>query len=227
MSWTTTLGRAALAVLLAGCDADADERESDTSPDAAASGEDDASAWVEVERARFNSDGESETLTIRDQGPADAVALRVTSDPGVCFQLSALVDGRGREVVGGRSPGVDCRGCALRTSMAAAAGVFVLLSDAERFEPETGLALRLAQLDCETLTPLSTPDSRPPLRVELQAIAAAPEEAALDLRFLVADSSILRGDGPRQAALMDALREELAEAGIVPRLVETVDRVEQ
>jgi hypothetical protein len=107
--------------------------------------------------------------------------------------------------------------------MAAAAGVFVLLSEAGRFEPEAGLALRLARLDCETLTPLRSPEDRPPLRVEVQAIAAAPEEAAIDLRFLVADSSILRGDGDRQAALITALREELASAGIVPRLVDAID----
>ncbi|MCB9756301.1 MAG: hypothetical protein H6713_40800 [Myxococcales bacterium] len=216
---TRSAASAGLALLLAltGCDV------LDDAPDASATGAGEASpsAWVEVAAARFLDDGESETVTLPDPGLADALALRVTSDPAVCFQLSSLVDGRGHAPITGRSAGADCRACGLRTSAAVGAGVFVLPREDGRLEPEAGLELRVARLDCETLTPLKTPEDRPPLRIELQSIEEVPEEAAIELRFLVDASSILYRDDDRQARLMDALRAQLASSGITPRRLET------
>ncbi|MCB9706960.1 MAG: hypothetical protein H6711_34285 [Myxococcales bacterium] len=205
----TTITRTALALalaLVAGCDA---------SPELKSAGEASPSAWTLVDAARFGDDGESESLTVTlpDHAPGGAVALRVTTDPGVCFQLSSLIDGEGRAWIAGRSAGEYCRECEVRTSIAAEAGVFVL-----PVEPD--LSLRFARVACETLTPLAAPDDRPPLRVEVQPIAAAPAEAAIELRFLIAPTSILDGDEARQEALVEALQEELASAGIIPRLVE-------
>jgi len=195
---------------LTGCDADDDALPGES-----------PSAWIEVDTTRFRDDGESETVTIPDQGPLDAVALRVITDPEVCFQLSSAVDGLGRSPLIGRSAGPYCRECELRSSIAAAVGVFVVPADID-FEPHHGLSLRFAQINCETLTPLTTPDDRPLLRVEVQPITA-PQEAAIDLRFLVATGSILDGDDDRRHELLTALQEELASAGIVPRLVETLE----
>lgn len=200
---------AALALLLAGCAlADAEQ-------------DDDASAWIEVGVVRFAGDGETATLDILPGEPLVALALRATTDPDVCFQLSSVIDGDGRAPIDGRSAGAYCRDCELRTSVAVEAGVFVLPREEGRLDPERGLSLRFARVDCQTLTPLTRPGDRPALRVEMRAIAEVPARATLDLRFHVADSSILFGDEMRQRALMAALVRELAPAGLTPRLVET------
>ncbi len=197
-------------VTFAGCDAD-DDTPPGESP----------SAWLEVETTQFRGNGESETVAIPAQGPVDAVALRATSDAEVCFQLSSAVDGFGHALNIGRSAGPYCRGCELRTSIAASAGVFIFPTQAG-FESHHGLSLQFARINCETLTPLKTPDDQPPLQVEVQPIRTS-KQAAIDLRFLVADTSILHGDESRQLALLTALHEELASAGIAPRVVETLE----
>ena len=62
----------------------------DASPDATASGEgEELSSWVALDVTRFRGDGESESVAVPEQGPVDAVALRVSAEPEVCFQLSA------------------------------------------------------------------------------------------------------------------------------------------
>ncbi|MCA9680927.1 MAG: hypothetical protein KC457_01930 [Myxococcales bacterium] len=190
-----------------GCDAD-DPRES---------------AWIEVAAASFVDGEESEIVTIPAQGDAAALALRVTTSPGVCFQLSALVDAGGNALIEGRSPGTFCRDCSLRSSVALEAGVFVL--PAERVALDGELALRFGRVDCETLTPLhvSAGEDRPPLVIDAQPILAEPEHAIVDLRFLVAADSILADDPARQQELLAALGEELGPAGLEPRLVAVVD----
>lgn len=212
MSGHTGLSGVALAVLLAGCSTDLE-----ADPDDAASGSDDEtggipSAWVDVAATQFASDGESHRVSIPEQEPSAAVAVRATTAPGVCFQLSSVVDGEGRTMLEGRSPGAFCRDCELRTSVAAGAGVFMLPA------AETDLALRFARINCLTLTPLTTAEDRPTLQVAAQPIALIPDRATIDLRFHVAPSSILFGDEQRQELLVAALAQELASAGIVPRL---------
>jgi hypothetical protein len=196
--------------LFVGCDADVDAPEGS------------ASAWVEVAATRFASDGESELVEVPVpvQGSVAALALRVTSDPGVCFQLSALVDGGGATLVEGRTAGPFCRECGLRSSVALESGVFMLPADTVALAGED-VSLRFGQVDCETLTPLRDPDDRPPLRIDAQAITA--EHDTIDLRFLIAADSILAGDSARQQAILAALADELASAGLSPRLVAVVD----
>lgn len=198
-----------LAALLAGCDAPAP------------ADSDDESTWIDVGDARFAEDGESSVIAVPAQAPLAALALRVTTEPGVCFQLSELVDGAGHTAIDGRPPGPFCRDCALRTAVAVSSGLFVLPQRPD-LAPDAGLALRVAQVRCDTLTPLTAPDDPPALRVEIQPIAELPPRAALDLRFLVADSSILAGDDARQQALVASLADELASSGITPRLVDTI-----
>lgn len=178
-----------------------------------------ASAWVEVGAAQFAGDGETPSLAIAALAPGAALALRVTTDPGVCFQLSSVVDGEGHAAVAGRSAGAYCRDCALRSSVAVEAGVFMLPFAAAGLAPETGLSLRFARVDCLTLTPSAAPRERPTLRVEAQAVDAAPALASIDLRFHVAESSILFGDEDRQQALLAHLEQALAPGGLSPRLV--------
>lgn len=213
MSRPVALAGVTLAALLAGCvEADLGVDDEDGAL---------ASAWVEVVTTRFAGDGETGRVTIAAQEPLAALALRATSEPGVCFQLSAAVDGAGQAVVAGRNPGAFCRGCELRTSVAVEAGVFVLPVLPGRFAPETAVSLRFARVDCRTLTPLTRPEDRPRLRVEAQPVEAAPERATIDLRFHVAASSILFGDDDRQQELIALLEQELAASGVAPRLVET------
>jgi hypothetical protein len=213
----------ALAALLAGCSSRVP-----SGPDASASGPEGesgqlTSAWVEVGATQFQGDGESGSVVIPAQEPCAALALRATTAPGACFQLSSAVDGEGRAVVDGRSAGPFCLDCELRTSVAVSAGVFLLPAEAGRFEPETGLSLRFARVDCITLTPLEAPEDRLALRVDAQPVEASPDLATIDLRFLIAKSSILFGDEGRQQELVAHLGQELASAGLVPQLVETRD----
>lgn len=207
--------RLALAALLAGC-----------SPGEHLDGgatEEAPSAWIEVATTSFLADGESGTVTIPAPGPLAALALRATAGPGVCFQLSSLVDGEGRAVIEGRSAGPYCRGCALRASVAVEAGVFLLPRATGSFQPETGLSLRFARVDCRTLTPLNTPEDRPTLQLAVQPILVIPEQATLALRLHIAGDSILSGDEERQQELLAALANELAPAGFHPRLIETLE----
>jgi len=206
MNGSPALVGVALAVLLTGCETTLD---ADSDAD---------SVWVEVGVTRFEGDGESGSVVIPAQEPGVAVALRATTDPGVCFQLSSVVDGEGRAVVDKRSPGAFCRDCELRSSVAVEAGVFVVPVD-----ESGGLTLRFARVDCLTLTPLTKPDDRPTLRVAAQRIADAPDHATIDLRFHIARSSILFGDAPRQRELIATLAQELASGGLTPRLVETLE----
>ena len=222
MSPRAPLAVVALAALLAGCASPPDDG-ADGAEGEGGEGGPPASAWVEVGVTQFQDDGETGSVAIPAQAPCAAVALRAATAPGVCFQLSSAVDGEGRAVVDGRSAGPFCRDCALRASVAVEAGVFVLPAEAGRFEPESGLSLRFARVDCTTLTPLTAPQDRPALRVAAQPIEAVPEVATIDLRFLIADSSILSGDEPRRGELLEHLGEELASGGLVPRLVETLD----
>lgn len=217
----TTFGIVALTALLAGCSSQvlADS-------DAAASSQDGASgrltaAWVEVGVTQFHGDGETGTVVIPAPQPCAAVALRATTAPGVCFQLSAIVDGAGRAMASGRSAGAFCRDCALRTSVAVEAGVFILPVEAGRFAPETGVALRFARVDCLTLTPLAESGDFPMLRVAMQPIDTVPDLATVALRFHIAKSSILFGDEERQQELVAHLGQELASGGLLPQLVET------
>lgn len=223
MSPHPTFAGVALAALLAGCtslvDADPDIDASEVDGERAGF----TSAWVDVGTTQFQGDGESGSVAIPAQKPGAALALRATTDPGVCFQLSAAVDGEGRAVVDGRSAGAFCRDCELRASVAVEAGVFVLPAGAGRFEPETGLSLRFARVDCLTLTPLTAPEDRPTLRVAAQPIETVPDRATIDLRFHVAKSSILFGDADRRQELLAHLGQELASGGITPRLVETLE----
>ncbi|MDC0750028.1 hypothetical protein [Polyangium mundeleinium] len=209
MSPCAAFAGVALAALLAGCSSHAPE-----APDAV------VSAWVEAFTTAFQSDGETEDVVIPAQAPCAGIALRATTAPDVCFQLSSAVDGEGRVGVDGLRAGAFCRDCELRASVAATAGVFLLPAEAGRFEPETGLSLRFARVDCVTLTPLAAPDDRPTLRVAAQRIEAIPDQATIDLRFLVTKSSILSGDEDRQEALIAHLGQELASGGLLPRLVE-------
>lgn len=199
--------------LVLGCDADVDALAGTTS------------AWLEVAATALSSEGESERVAIDGQGSAAALALRVTTDPGVCFQLSELVDGDGQVLVAGRSPGPFCRDCRLRSSMAVEAGVFVLPADSVAFA-DAGVSLRVARVACDTLTPLRSGDDRPTVRIDAQAVSLPDDPDAprtLDLRFVVAADSILAGDGSRQRAMLAALAEELAPAGLSPQLVAVVD----
>src|SRR5690606_38117993 len=107
------------------------------------------------------------------------------------------------------------------TAVAASAGVFVVPVDPGGLAPETGLSLRFARIDCLTLTPLKSPEDRPPLRVDIQPIEAVPEHATIELRFHIADSSILFGDEDRQQELVALLGQELASGGLTPLIVET------
>lgn len=212
----TLAGVAMTAALLAGCD---------EAPELA-SGADQAelgSAWLAVGATQFAGDGETGSVTLPAQEPLAALALRASTAPGVCFQLSSVVDGEGRAALDGRSPGAFCRDCALRTSVAVEAGVFVLVGEPGRFAPETGLSLRFARVDCRTLTPLTSTDDRPALRLAALRVEAVPERATIDLRFHVAPSSILFGDDERQQELLELLGQELAPAGLAPRLVETLE----
>lgn len=223
MSGSTGFAGAALAVMLAGCAPDLED-----DPDDTASGSSDEtggipSAWVDVDDTRFASDGESHPVSIPALELAAAVAVRATTAPGVCFQLSSAVDGEGRTALDGRGPGAFCRDCDLRTSAAVGAGVFVFPVEAGGLAPETGLALRFARINCSTLTPLNAPEDRPTLRVAAQPIEAVPERATIELRFHVAASSILFGDQPRQDLLVAALAQQLAPAGVTPRVVETLE----
>ncbi|MFV8749552.1 hypothetical protein ACNOYE_03250 [Nannocystaceae bacterium ST9] len=206
MNHASILAAAVLTGQIVGCDADMDASE--------------GSAWIEVTATHFAGDGESELVTVPVQGSVAALALRVSSDPGVCFQLSALVDGGGATLVEGRTPGSFCRECGLRSSVALESGVFVFPADAVALAGE-GVSLRFGRVDCETLTPLGDPDDRAPLRIDAQTIAAGHD--AIDLRFLVAADSILAGDPARQQAIFAALTDELASAGLSPRLVAVVD----
>ena len=212
MSPRAAFAGAVLTALLAGCSLHVDG-----DPDAA------ASAWVEVGATQFQSDGETDSVTISAQEPCAALALRATTAPGVCFQLSSVVDGEGRAVINRRSAGAYCRDCELRASVAVETGVFVLPVEAGRFEPETGLSLRFARVDCLTLTPLTAPADRPTLRVSAQPIETVPDHATIELRFHIAESSILFGDEDRQQELVAYLGQELASGGLMPRLVETHD----
>jgi hypothetical protein len=223
MSPHTTFVVLVLAALLAGC-----SLQVHADPDAPVSGGDGeigrlTSAWIEVGVTQFQSDGETGSVAIPAQEPCAAVALRATSAPGVCFQLSSVVDGEGRAVASGRSAGAFCRDCELRTSVAAESGVFILPVQAGRFAPNTGVSLRFARVDCLTLTPLSAPRDFPMLRVAAQTIATVPNLATIELRFHIAKNSILFGDEDRQQELVAHLGQELAAAGLLPRLVETHD----
>lgn len=210
MTRASILAGAVLSVQVGCCDCDADMEPAE------------ASAWVEVATARFASDGESEAVTIPAQGDAAALALRVTTDPGVCFQLSALVDGEGEVLVEGRSAGAFCRDCVLRSHVAVESGIFVLPADSVALDGE-GVSLRFGRIACETLTPLDDADEQPSLRIDAQTIAAEPEHATIDLRFVIAADSLLAGDDARQQALLAALAQELASADITPQLVEVVE----
>ncbi|MDI3290645.1 hypothetical protein [Polyangium sp. 15x6] len=212
MSPRAAFAGVALAALLAGCSSHAPE-----APDAA------VSAWVEAFATPFQGDGETDDLVISAQAPCAGIALRATTAPGVCFQLSSAVDGEGRVGVDGRSAGAFCRDCALRTSVVVSAGVFLLPAEEGHFEPKTGLSLRFARVDCLTLTPLAAPEDRPTLRVAAQRIEVIPDPATIDLRFLVTKSSILFGDEDRRAELFAHLGQELAPGGLIPRLVEVHD----
>jgi len=219
MSPRTASAGDALTALLAGCSPRAHADPADVDGESGPF----TSAWVEIGATQFESDGETVRVVIPAQEPCAALALRATTDPGVCFQLSSVVDGEGRTVVDGRSAGTFCRDCALRTSVAAEAGVFILPVEASRFEPETGLSLRFARVDCLTLTPLAAPEDRPTLRVAAQPIETVPDLATIELRFHIAKSSILFGDEDRQEELVAHLGQELASAGLVPRLVAVHD----
>lgn len=202
---------AAMTALLAGCEVE------DLDDEAA------RSDWIDVAVVRFADDGVAADLQLPAGEPLAAWALRAATDPGVCFQLASLVDGEGRAPIDGRSAGPYCRDCELRTSVAVEAGVFVLPREEGRLEPDRGLSLRFARVDCRTLTPLTEPHDRPALHIEALPLPALPERATIDLRFLVAAGSILSGDDDRQRALMAALEQELASGGLTPRLVETRD----
>jgi hypothetical protein len=216
----SALALAVVAALLAGCSSGAPAVEDGAAPGGDGGSGATSSAWVEVAATQFQANGESGGVEISARQPLAALAVRATTAPGVCFQLSAVVDGEGRTVIDGRSAGSFCRTCSLRASVAVEAGVFVLPVEPGRFQPETGLSLRFARVDCLTLTPLLAPADLPALRVAAQPIEEVPEQAALDLRFHIAKSSILSGDEARQKALLAALGEELASAGVTPRLLE-------
>lgn len=178
-------------------------------------------AWVEVGVTQFENDGETPTITIPVQEPAAAFALRASTTPGACFQLSSAVDGEGRTVIDGRTAGAFCKECDLRTSVAADTGVFMLPTEVERFEPHTGLSLQFARIDCTTLTPILAPSDRPTLQLARQSIPTIPAAATIDLRFHIAQSSILFDNPNRQSELITLLQQQFTSSGLVPRLIET------
>lgn len=221
MNRRSVLASFVLTALLAGCSAvdssgerEAPEEDSNDPP---------ASAWIDVAATAFQPNGESDLIKIPAQETSVAVAVRATTAPGVCFQLSSAEDGEGRSGIDHRNAGSYCPDCVLRTSVAVEAGVFVLPVEPGRFQPETGLSLRFARMNCLTLTPLETPEDQPTIKVALQPVQNVPEQAELALRFHIAKDSILSGDDARQRALLDALEEELAPGGISPRLVGVVE----
>lgn len=213
MSGRAALLGAILTALLAGCAFDAHDVNGTSEPF--------TSAWVEVAAAPFGGNGETGALAIPAQDPNVALAVRVSTAPGTCFQLSSAVDGAGRVVVAGRSAGAFCKDCQLRTSVAATAGVFMLPTEVGRFEPWTGLSLQFGRINCTTLTPLLNPQDQPMLQLAMQSIDVTPASATIDLRFHLAESSALFGDDGRQRELLAHLAQELSTSGIEPRLVET------
>jgi hypothetical protein len=209
MNRPTCFAGVALAAMLAGCSSSLEDDPDD--------------AWVDVDVTQFASDGESERVSIPAQELAAAVAVRATTDAGVCFQLSSVVDGAGRTGQDGRSPGPFCRDCELRSSVAVGAGVFVFPVEAGGLAPDTGLSLRFARINCVTLTSLNTPEDRPTLQVAVQPIDEVPDRSTIELRFHIATSSILFADAQRQEQLLAALAQQLAPAGIVPRLASALE----
>ena len=79
MNRPTCFAGVALAAMLAGCSSSLEDDPDD--------------AWVDVDVTQFASDGESERVSIPAQELAAAVAVRATTNAGVCFQLSSIVDG--------------------------------------------------------------------------------------------------------------------------------------
>ena len=99
------------------------------------------------------------------------------------------------------------------------------------FAPEatpTPASLRLVVLDCVTRRPLAEAAElelrRPVVENPASEEDTAEEDAArpLPLRLVLSEHSALQGDDEAQAALLAALRAELAPAGIVPELVALV-----
>lgn len=219
MSSRAALASAMLPALLLGCALDANDG-NDVNDVNGASGPF-TSAWVEVGAAQFGSDGETSAVAIAVQDPSVALALRASTTPGMCFQLSSAVDGLSRSAVAGRSAGAFCEDCELRTSVAATAGVFMVPTDVGRFEPWTGVSLQFAQVDCTTLTPVIAPKDRPFLHLAMQSIPTASALATIDLRFHIARSSLLFGDDNRQQELVAHLTEALSTSGIEPRLIDS------
>ncbi len=161
--------------------------------------------WQPLVQVSFESDGETPWVSVPTSG--SGVALRVTAEAGVCFELSGAATPDG-EPLTQRFAGPECPDCPLRTSVAAEAGVFVLSSAAQ---------VRFGVTDCETLNPREIAAGK--LEVEVKQLAA-PESSVLPLRLFVARDSTLLSDGNERQRLLAAVDDELGRTGVTTRLVD-------
>jgi hypothetical protein len=106
--------------------------------------------------------------------------------------------------------------CAARSPSGPASSCCRSRPEASRRTPASRSASPV--INCVTLTPLNTPEDRPTLQVAVQPIDEVPDRSTIELRFHIATSSILFADEQRQEQLIAALAQQLAPAGIVPRL---------
>ncbi|MCB9584627.1 MAG: hypothetical protein H6718_04485 [Polyangiaceae bacterium] len=160
------------------------------------------SNWQPLAQVRFESDGE--TPWVRLPTSTEGVALRVTAEPGVCFELSGAESQAG-EVLAQRFAGQECSDCAARTSVAAEAGVFILPEAAQ---------VRFGVVDCETLNPRGIAAGG--LDVDMQPLAE-PASRELPLRLYLASDSELTSDTDRERMLA-AVDAELVGSGLTSRV---------
>lgn len=154
--------------------------------------------------ARFDVNGE--TAQVELPAASEGVALRVTASRGTCFQLSGLTAESGEALAHGFF-GPSCEDCAVRTSVARDAALFVL---------PAARVVRFGQVDCETLTPVAQGTGA----VVVEALPLEPHsgERVLPVRLVVTDGSSQLDDAAR-AALSSAVDDALAGSGVSVRIV--------
>lgn len=164
------------------------------------------SAWEALTTTTFESDGETPWLAL-PESPA-GVGLRVTTEGGVCFGLSAALDPDG-QALARRFSGQACADCVLRSSVAFESGLFVF---------PAARHVRFAVMDCQTLNPLEQVAGN--VRIDVLRTLSPPLEdtanVELPLRLIAAPDSPLASDAER-ARLLDAANQELAEANVTLR----------
>lgn len=136
--------------------------------------------WKPVATVAFGDDGQTSLVPLPT---ADGrVALRVTSDPGVCFQVQAADD------LAAPFVGTECHDCAWRTPMMRDAGLLVLDGPAAGLE-----RIGFGHVDCDTLTPTAGPGT---LTIE-RLVTGVVERPAFALRLVTSaavDASALSRD---------------------------------